>query len=253
MRFCVLASGSNGNACYVESDDVRMLIDIGIGPRVLLWRLQPLGVRPADLTHLLVTHEHTDHVAGLPALVRKHPRLAILATEGTARALSEPARRRVLPIRGGVEAALGAVRVLPIAISHDTAEPVAFRVVGRTGSLGYATDLGTWDEPIAQALGGVDALVVEANHCRDLLARGPYPRFLKQRVASDSGHLSNAQCCHLVARLRHPGLRHVTLAHLSAVNNTPEAAYAAVAEALRGSSVVLRVGSRSGPLPPVAL
>jgi phosphoribosyl 1,2-cyclic phosphodiesterase len=124
-------------------------------------------------------------------------------------------------------------------------------------SLGYATDLGVWDRALEDGLQGLDALVLESNHCPDLLARGPYPAWLQARVAGDHGHLSNGQCRTLVERLLHPGLRHVALAHLSAQNNTPDHALATVTEIFGGPGaprpLELTVGSRKGALPPVEL
>ncbi|MFH2008697.1 MAG: MBL fold metallo-hydrolase [bacterium] len=254
MRFCVLASGSNGNCCFVEEGDTRLLIDVGIGPRVLGWRLGPLDVRPSQLTDLLVTHEHADHIRGIEGLLKRQPALRIHATRGTARALPEAARPLTHSLSAGRELDLGPLRILPMSTSHDSAQPVCFRVESAAGVLGYATDLGTFGARIVELFTGADALVVESNHCPELLVGGPYPDYLKARVAGPQGHLSNDQCRSLLERLWHPGLRHVTLAHLSEVNNNPETALRAMqpfAEA--HPEVRWAVGSRSEALPPVQL
>jgi phosphoribosyl 1,2-cyclic phosphodiesterase len=254
VRYCLLASGSNGNACFVEAGGTRLLVDLGIGPRVLKWRLEPLGVVPADVTDVLLTHEHVDHVRGLEGLCKVQPELRIHATRSSIRRLPEVARIRVIPLRAGQPLRIGGVDVTPFITSHDVARSVGYRLEADSAVLGYATDLGTFGQRVVDGLAGAQALVVESNHCPERLAAGPYPAQLKQRVAGNRGHLSNQQCRSLLERVVHPGLRHVTLAHLSAENNTPDLALAAM-EPLRAAypDIEWAVGSRKEALDPVIL
>lgn len=254
MRYCLLASGSNGNACFVEAGGTKLMVDLGIGPRVLKWRLEPLGVAPADLTDVLVTHEHVDHVRGLEGLCKRQPALVIHATRSTARRLPEVTRPHVRTLRAGQAFDVGAFTVTPFLTSHDVDRSVGFRLEALGVVLGYATDLGTFGQRVVEGLTGAQALVVESNHCPQRLATGPYPVDLKRRVAGNRGHLSNDQCRSLLERVVHPGLRYVTLAHLSAENNTPALALAAM-EPLRVAQpqISWAVGSRSESLPPVTL
>jgi phosphoribosyl 1,2-cyclic phosphodiesterase len=254
MRLALLASGSNGNACYLEVGETRLLIDVGIGPRTLASRLAPLGIEVSQLTDLLLTHAHHDHLDGVAGLLARQPELAIHATAGTTRHLPREARRRTHRIKGGQSFAVGALTVVPFAVSHDAPGPVGFRIESGEGRLGYATDLGKFDAATVAALSEVELLVVEANHCPQQLAAGPYPRALKRRIAGPEGHLSNQQCRLLLERLLHPRLAYVALAHLSEANNTAAAAEDVVADLRRatpGTSWAL--GSRSGALPAVEL
>jgi phosphoribosyl 1,2-cyclic phosphodiesterase len=252
MRYCVLASGSNGNACLVEAGDTKLLIDLGIGPRVLKWRLEPLGLRPRDIDHLLVTHEHTDHVRGIEHLLKRQPDLQIHATRGTIGGLPPEARKRAVPLPSTLT--IDALTIHPFRTSHDGAESVGFRLEAGGYALGFATDLGCFCRDTIRHLTGCDGLVVESNHCPDLLRTGPYPPFLKSRVGGRQGHLSNRQCRDLLEKIAHPGLRHVTLAHLSEKNNTPEAALCCVSELFSNAEAPeLTTGQRRSALPPVDL
>lgn len=252
MRMCLLASGSNGNACLVEAGPQRLLIDVGIGPRVLAARLRPLGLSPTDLTDVWLTHEHSDHVRGLAPLLGRHPGLRVHATGGTRAALPSTVARHVRRVSADREFMAGALRGRPFAVSHDAREPVGYRVEHDGGSLGYATDLGFFDATVAERLAGVDVLVVESNHCPNRLARGPYPAYLKRRVAGPQGHLSNPQTRSLLTELMHPGLRFAALAHLSGENNTPDAVRQALADVLEPLGPDgWAVGRRDGALDPV--
>ena len=254
MRICLLASGSNGNALLVERGSLRLLVDVGLGPRQLQSRLEPLGLRPADINHCLLTHAHDDHAAGLSALIEKQPELVVLATRAAGRQLPAEARRRVRPLQSGRAVSFGGLTITAAAASHDSPGTVCLRLEASEGALGIAIDLGSYDESICNLLRGSRALVVEANHCPRLLADGPYPGYLKRRVAGPLGHLSNAQSRALVDEVMHDGLEQLMLAHLSAVNNRAERIWETFAElrrALPPGAIVL--GSREAALPPFEL
>jgi phosphoribosyl 1,2-cyclic phosphodiesterase len=241
MKVSILASGSAANALVVEVGDTRLLVDCGLGPRTLAVRMRALGIAPESITGVAITHEHSDHIHGLGACCRKW-RWPVFTSGGTHAALAElgatsvheaDARRVVLS--SGSAVSLGDIELTGVRILHDAAEPMAFVVACRvTGArLAVATDIGAVTPAVLAAFERVDALVLESNHCTELLATGPYPVFLKRRILARTGHLSNAECAQTLATLVHPGLSHVVLAHLSEVNNTPDVARGAAGDALR--------------------
>jgi len=262
-RYQTLASGSAGNALLVQLGDARLLVDAGLPFPVIAARLAGAGVALSDLDAVLVSHEHADHARALAELRARHPAIPVLATAGTARAA---ARDLGVVLDGTLrpERALfvGGVAVVPFPVPHDAAEPVGFRIELGDFALAIATDLGEVTPVVLRAFAGCRAVVVEANHDIELLARGPYPPFLKRRIASRRGHLSNAQTADLLHAVAGPWLRHVTLAHASATNNSPERALAAAAHALArqghvevlvaerdrtGTEVVLAIDPRGRP------
>lgn len=180
-----------------------------------------------------MTHEHGDHAGGVFALQRRHG-TPVWASRGTCEAVAAPAGTRIA--HAGQALTIGALQLLPFAVSHDAAEPL--QLVCRTGtrSIGVVTDLGEPDDAVARALQDCDALLLECNHDRGMLEQGPYPVWLKRRIGGARGHLANAQSADLLACCRHDALRHVVAAHLSRHNNAPSLALAALRAALRDAS-----------------
>lgn len=224
MRICVLSSGSGGNCLWVEAGSTRVLVDAGLSIKTAARRCKDAGLDLREATDLLVTHEHADHSLSSGAFARKLG-LRVHATRGTLQALRDPPPAELcFPLAAGQSLLLGALRVEPLAVPHDAAEPVAFafeeRGPGGRVRAAIVTDLGCAPARLASELGQLDALVLEMNHDTRLLLEGPYPFHLKRRIRSDVGHLSNAQGAQLLARALHPGLRRVVLAHLSEHNNT---------------------------------
>lgn len=243
LRVASVGSGSGGNGLVVEAADLggttRVLLDAGFAPGVLERRLAALGLSLSDLDAVLVTHEHSDHVGGLAALLRRCG-LPVYASRGTARAGGFSAWERFSPLRDGESVALGALRFEAFEVPHDSADPLQFTFRSGDRRLGVVTDLGTGTPRVIEALSGVDALVLEFNHDPRLLATGRYPAFLKRRIAGDLGHLSNEQAAELLDALDRSALRWVACAHLSRSNNTPELARAAL-DAVLGASPVARL------------
>lgn len=244
----VLASGSKGNAIYIQSGGTGLLVDAGISARRIANGLAEIGVKPTDLSGILITHEHRDHVAGLPVFCRKYG-VPVYAKEATWYGLGcrreiEPACCRILPetIR------LGELTVDPFAIPHDAADPVGFVLTNNGAKCTVATDVGFVTEPVRTALADADVLVLESNHDVTMLKNGPYPRMLQQRILSNRGHLSNADAAWTLAKLPPRPSLDVFLAHLSHENNTPSLAYNTVRDVLytagRLSSVRLFVTSQ---------
>lgn len=241
MKVSVLASGSKANALVVESGDTRLLVDCGLGPRTLATRLRAFGIAAESITGVAITHEHSDHIHGLGASCRKW-RWPVLTSAGTHAALAEMqitsaadavAHRVVLT--SGVPVSHGALDVMGVRILHDAAEPMAYVITCRsTGArVAIATDIGEMTPTVLSAFERVDALVLESNHCPEMLATSPYPVYLKRRILARTGHLSNIDCAASLATLAHRGLSHIVLAHLSEVNNAPDVARASAGDALR--------------------
>lgn len=233
MRFASLGSGSSGNALLVESGGTRVLVDCGFGPDVAIARLARVGCDPAELDAILVTHEHSDHGGGVAQLAARFD-LPVYLTRGTLSAMGAEGRtisRRVL-IDVYTPFAIGAIEVRPYTVPHDAREPAQFVLTDGAVKLGVLTDAGEPTRHIVEALSGVDALVLECNHDLDMLLGGPYPRWLKDRIASRLGHLANAASAEILRAMDCSSLKHVIAAHLSRQNNTPELARAALAGAL---------------------
>ncbi len=234
MRFASLGSGSEGNGLVVESGGTRVLIDCGFGVRGAATRLGRLGLTPSSITAILVTHEHSDHVGGVPAFAARHD-IPVWATFGTLAAVSErfegmphvygfDSHDRVRDRRAGDRAGAGAAR---------RARAGAVRRRRRRASrLGVLTDIGVSTPHVEASLSGCDALVLECNHDLDLLENGDYPYPLKQRIAGRLGHLHNEAAADILARIDTSGLKHIIAAHLSQQNNTPELARTALSAAL---------------------
>jgi phosphoribosyl 1,2-cyclic phosphodiesterase len=227
LRFCCLGSGSRGNAYVVEASDgcrtIRVLIDDGFTPRELERRLARAGVDVASLGAILVTHEHSDHAGGVAAFARRR-QLSVYATEGTAATAGFESLGRLQAIRAGIELQIGPLRVFPVEVPHDAAEPVQFLLSDGERRLAIFTDLGHAAPSVTAALQGLDALVLEFNHDLQMLRQGPYPPALKARIESDVGHLSNAQSVQFLESIDRGRLTRVVAAHLSLTNNRPHLA-----------------------------
>jgi len=231
LRFCLLASGSKGNAVFVQSGDEAVLVDCGLSAREALRRMDERGLDWRTLKAIFITHEHRDHVAGVGALARKL-RLPVLATQAAFAACPGLGPVRHLAFRAGEPFNLGRLSLHPFPTPHDARDPVGLVIANGAARLGLCTDLGQALKLVVVRLGGCQALVLEHNHDPRMLADGPYPPWLKQRVRSRHGHLSNQQGAELLAALHGAELRQVVLAHLSEMNNTPELAAQAARETL---------------------
>lgn len=231
MRFACLGSGSRGNATLVEEGGTSLLIDCGFSVRETERRLARLGRSADQLTGILVTHEHADHVQGVAKLARKH-KLRIWTTRGTWAAQGDSDVPAVTYIDCHERFAVGDLEVQPFPVPHDAREPAQFVFGNGEVRLGVLTDTGCVTPHIERVLAGCDGLFIECNHDEQLLAGGDYPPSLKRRVGGRFGHLSNRQAGELLAGLAHGALRHVVAAHLSDRNNTPDHARAALSSAL---------------------
>ena len=243
FRFASLGSGSEGNALIAEVTEgttvTRVMIDCGFGIRECERRLALLGLTAGDLSGILVTHEHGDHIGGVERIARKFD-VPVWMTYGTfvASNIGGPGPYkseldfRIHLIDHHEPFAIGGIEVHPFPVPHDAREPAQFVLSDGERRLGVLTDLGAPTPHVEAMLAGCEALVLECNHDGEMLRNGAYPASLKARVGGRYGHLENAQAAALLARIAHPGLRHVLAAHLSQQNNTPELARGALAQVL---------------------
>jgi phosphoribosyl 1,2-cyclic phosphodiesterase len=232
VRFALLGSGSQGNALVVEAQGTRLLLDCGFGVGETVRRLARLGLTPEQITAVLVTHEHDDHLGGVARFARKFG-LPVWATPGTLRGVDGLLDGLELHrIEGYAYVCIGAIEVQPFPVPHDAREPAQYVFSDGARRLGVLTDTGCATPHIRRVLDGCDALVLEANHDPRLLEHSDYPPALKQRIASRFGHLDNEQAGELVATLDCARLQHMVAAHLSQNNNHPELARRALAAGL---------------------
>ena len=234
LTYASLASGSSGNAALVSCGSTHILLDAGISARRITAGLKSLGVDPAALTAILVTHEHHDHIAGLSVLTKKL-RVPVIASAPTCRQLCG----RIPTLDGllreqapGTGMQLGGLWVESFSTPHDAAGSVGYSIAADGCRVVLCTDLGYVTPQVKQAVTGCDLLVCETNHDEDWVRSGPYPYALKQRVLGDYGHLSNEAGAELAALAVQSGARTVVLAHLSSENNTPAHARQAVCRRL---------------------
>ena len=229
MIFCPLYSGSSGNALFVQYGATRLLIDAGKPGKTVASALELIGVEPASLDGVLITHEHSDHIAGAGVLCRRY-RVPVYATEDTWRAMDgkvgeiPPGLRRTFDKRQDFY--LGDIGVVPFAIPHDAADPVGYRLWGGQASIATATDLGYFSKGVREAVGGSSLVLLESNHDPDMLRHNDhYNERLKQSILGNRGHLSNAACADALLQIVESGTKNVILGHLSRENNTPSLAY----------------------------
>lgn len=249
MQLFVLASGSKANAVLLSNGTHRILIDAGLGIRSMTAALGAISVRFDQISAVLLTHDHTDHVRGLMKLLEKS-RAPLYASAGTLNAVDwmVPARIHTAALNGqAVEIGTFAVRGIPV--PHDAAGPLAYHLESGPHRITLATDLGEVPADLADALRHSTCAVFESNHDVDMLRAGSYPEILKRRILSGTGHLSNVQSAEALAQCRGNGLRHAVLAHISDENNHPDLAREAVSAALDPEETALHVTSRSASGP----
>lgn len=259
IRFKSLGSGSSGNSSIVEGRcgtlTGRLLVDCGLGIRILAEQLGEAGLAYGQLDGIFITHEHSDHVGCVLTLALRH-RIPVWLSEGTYRAMGEPELHGLLRIAThDTPIDFGGFEARPFSVPHDAAEPLHLRCSDGDHHIALLTDLGHASPDVAAYIADCSALLLEANHDEDMLRNGRYPVFLKRRIAGPNGHLSNVQTTQLLRMLQPGKLQRIVAAHLSKENNRPDIAQAAMSMALgwhasdidvarqRGGSVWVQMGS----------
>ncbi len=242
MKFSVLASGSGGNACYVETETASILVDAGLSCREIERRLQSVGVEAGRLDALIITHEHSDHIKGAGPVARRFG-LPIYTNRRTlekgVKTLG-PLAQTVI-IQNGEPFSINGLTVHPFTKCHDAADPFGLVISSGDKRIGLATDLGRSTNLVENVLRECQALVMEFNYDPAMLEDGPYPLDIKRRIKGAEGHLSNIQGAELLRSVYHEGLDCVVIAHLSKINNHPEKAYSAALKALHSCCSLERV------------
>lgn len=233
MKICVLASGSRGNSTLIATSHTRLLVDVGLSGKETARRLSQLGIVPDELDAILIGHEHSDHVQGLPVLAGRHG-IPVYINRDTARAAEKKLlRARTVKIfTNGQSWEIGDLTILPFSVFHDAQDPVGFVVRQGEISVLVATDLGMPTRLVKERLKGNRVIVLEANHDPDMLINGSRPWRLKQRIKSRQGHLSNETAARLLAEDTSDSLTDIFLAHLSQDCNHPEKALKVIREHL---------------------
>lgn len=259
MRMMSIASGSSGNSIYVGSDTTHILVDAGISGKRIEEGLKKLDLDGRSLDAILITHEHSDHVQGLRVISKKYS-IPIYATPGTIRAIQSTSGGSEIDsflfheVNYDQPFIMKDIQIYPMRISHDAAQPTAYRFSSEGKKAAILTDAGTYDDYITGNLRDLDAIYLEANHDVRMLQAGSYPYYLKQRILGNRGHLSNETSGRLLSSIVNDHLKYVYLSHLSKENNLPEIAYEAVRlevtfadNPYKGDDFDIRVASRSEP------
>lgn len=226
LKFATVASGSSGNCSVISDGSTHILIDAGVSAKRITTGLKSLGLEPGQLSAVLITHEHSDHISGIPVLCRQLG-VDLYTAEGTAREIcrkNPELQPRFRVFDPGERFALRDLVVGTFPVSHDCASPVGYTVTQGSSKLTFCTDLGVVTQPVLDAVQGASTLVAEFNYDPEMLATGPYPQYLKNRIAGQRGHLSNQVGAKLTRWAVERGTRQVVLAHLSKENNLPSTA-----------------------------
>ncbi len=250
----ILGSGSAGNCAYVETDETRILIDAGFSLRQIRKRLATIGRVPENLTGILITHEHSDHVQGLVALSEKLG-IPVYCNRPTQEAIQYqlPVRLNARLFTTGASFEVGDITVETFTVPHDAQDPVGFLLRTPSGNIGFLTDLGHATKLVLERVREANVLVLESNHDIKMLQDCPHrPWSLKQRILGRHGHLSNEAAADVAEHIVSADLRHLYLGHLSSECNRPELAYRTINERLQkmcAQHVLLELTSQSVPCP----
>lgn len=243
-RFCTLKSGSKGNVALLSHNNTHLLIDAGAGIREVSKKLTAFGISIKDISAILVTHEHSDHIRGIRplAVTNKIPVYVNVPTAVSVCSYCFECEHVVVAFNNQRTFVIGDIEICAFPTMHDAVSPVGYKFSfeGTSHKIGYATDTGMLSEEVKSSLEGCDFVFLESNHDVEMLKSGPYPYYLKRRVLSEKGHLSNEDCAAFLPRLAEQGTKSIMLAHLSQQNNTPLAAANCAIEALSQSGI--RVG-----------
>ncbi|MFZ7132886.1 MAG: MBL fold metallo-hydrolase [Eubacteriales bacterium] len=242
MKFCSLYSGSSGNCLYIEDEDTKIIIDAGLSGKKIESALKSIDISPLDIDALLVSHDHIDHTKGLGVLSRRY-NIPIYANGGTWQAvrssLGKLVEENIQVFNTHKIVNIGNLNIKPFPVVHDACEPVGFNIYNHNKKVSIITDTGMITEEILLHIKNSDLVLIESNHDIELLKVGRYPYYLKKRILSNYGHLSNEDAAKTILQLVKQGLRKVVLAHLSEENNFPELAYETTTSLLRENGIII--------------
>jgi phosphoribosyl 1,2-cyclic phosphodiesterase len=240
-RVLVIASGSSGNCIFIQSGNAKVLVDVGISCKRVEAGLESIGVNPQDIDAIFVTHEHTDHVSGLPIFQKRYHK-AIFATHGTLAGIpnvGELSRDcKIFSIKQSSDLTVNDTEITTFKTDHDASEPIGISVVNTSFKVSLATDLGHVSKTVYENLKDSNVLIFESNYDEKMLIEGRYPRFLKERIMSRHGHLSNVDSSTALLKLNWKGLSRVYLAHISRSNNTHDIVFSNVVKSFAGEGHV---------------
>ena len=238
LRVVNLASGSKGNSYFVSAGNTKILIDCGISYKQLTERLSEIGESPSNIDYILISHEHSDHTAGLETFCKKHnTRVYVNHLSAEYIAKNKPSIAEFLQSFDREVMSLGEFLVYPIPVSHDSVFCTAFKIECEDGSVSIVTDLGFVDENILGAVAGSKVVYIESNHDENMLMNCKYPYIIKKRILSDHGHLSNRAAANAISRLYNFGTKYFVLSHISENSNTYEKAYVTIANILLNDGI----------------
>ncbi len=243
MRFSSLGSGSKGNASLIESGDTTVLIDCGFSVKQIETRLERLARNAGNITAIVITHEHSDHVAGLATLSQRY-RIPVWITRGTFQGLTDKNIPEVNFFNSHKPFSIGNIKITPAPVPHDAREPTQFIFESNGKRFGVLSDIGKITPHIEQIFTNLDSIFIESNHCINMLQVGPYPRFLKERVGGGLGHLSNDQCADFLKKISSVGMQHIIAGHISEKNNCPKLVKKTLSQALNLDHENIKIASQ---------
>lgn len=245
LKFISFGSGSSGNCYFLFTETDGILIDTGVGIRILKKYFRDYGLAMTSVRHVLITHDHADHIKSVGRFSHEY-NVPVYTTREVHAGISRNycVQRKIQPelicyVEKGSSFELGEFRVTPFNVPHDSSDNVGYRIEHKGVVFCIITDAGTVTDEMKHHIGNANYLVMEANHDEEMVLNGPYPRYLKERILSDNGHLSNKSCAEALAGNMTGNLRKVWLCHLSEENNHPELARKTVESVLRGYGIVI--------------
>ncbi len=251
IRFQSIVSGSSGNCTLVCCNNTKILIDCGISGKKVAAYLNDMGINPAEINSIFVTHEHIDHTSGVGVMSRRFG-IPVVASEGTWSGMNigniSGENKNIFTKNVPME--IGDISITPFDIPHDAMQPTGYIIRADGKKLAVATDIGHITDIVTDSLKGCDAVILESNYDEHMLQTGTYPPNLKERILGEKGHLANKDAGELATYLVKNGTKRIMLGHLSNENNSPEAAFSEVARELEfgglliGSDVMLSVAPR---------
>jgi len=252
LKFCSLYSGSSGNSSLIQSENINILIDVGVSGKKIIDALASINVSIENISAILITHEHIDHTQSIATLSKKY-NIPVYANKNTWQAMGDKmlkiSKENICYFNTNTSFVLNDLTILPFDIPHDAAEPCGFSISDGESKISIATDIGHMTTSILENIKNSNFLLLEANYEPDVLKCSSYPFHLKERIASPIGHLSNIEAGQTINYLSNYGVKNIMLGHLSNENNFPELAYKSVLEQIESKDLNLSVANRFNPSP----